>query len=97
MYVLGLKTFFFVKKPPTNTTDKGLLVLIDQPKIPQMHQNVSAQFVYPSQKVWDIIVKNLYWASVVRDFKEYLLIIKLTEITVVGKLFSIKTLKKKAK
>ena len=36
--------------------DKGLtvpkLVLINRPKIPQMPQNCSAEFVSPSQKVW---------------------------------------------
>ena len=37
-----------------------------------MHKNLSAKFDCPSQKVWDIIEKSLHWASVVRDFKEYL-------------------------
>jgi hypothetical protein len=50
--------------------DKGLTVpkwvLINQPKIPQMPQNLSAQFVWPSQKVWDFSEKRLHWASVVR-------------------------------
>ena len=48
--------------------DKGLTVpkwvLINQPKIPQMPQNLSAQFVCP--KVWDFDEKRLHWASVVR-------------------------------
>ena len=38
--------------------DKGLTVpkwvLINQPKIPQMPQNLSAQNVCPSPKVWDL-------------------------------------------
>jgi hypothetical protein len=37
--------------------DKGLTepkwMLINQPKIPQMLQNLSAQIVCPSPKVWD--------------------------------------------
>ena len=33
-------------------------------KIPQ---NVSAQIVCPSPKVWDFDEKRLHWASVVRD------------------------------
>jgi hypothetical protein len=40
-------------------------VLIVQPKIPQMTQNLSAQFVCPSQKVLDFNEKRLHWASVV--------------------------------
>ena len=51
--------------------DKGLTVpkwvLINRPKIPQMPQNLSAQFVYPSPKVWDFDEKRLHWASVVHD------------------------------
>ena len=49
--------------------DKGLstkLALINQPKIPQMPQKLSAQIVFPSQKVWDFDEKRLHWASVVR-------------------------------
>ena len=50
--------------------DKGLTVpkwvLIVQPKIPQMPQNLSAQFVCSSPKVLDFNEKRLYWASVVR-------------------------------
>ena len=49
--------------------DKGLtvlkLVLIVCPKIPQMPQNVSAQFFCPSKKVLDFNEKRLHWASVV--------------------------------
>ena len=41
-------------------------VLINQPKIPQMPQNLSAQIVCPSQKVWNFDEKRLHWASVVR-------------------------------
>ena len=39
-------------------------VLINRPKIPQ---NLSAQIVCPSPKVWDFDEKRLHWASVVRD------------------------------
>ena len=50
--------------------DKGLTVpkwvLIVWPKIPQMLQNLSARFVCPSPKVWDINEKRLHLASVVR-------------------------------
>ena len=50
--------------------DKGLTVpkwvLINQPKIPQMPQNLSAQIVCPSPKVWEFDKKRLHWASVVR-------------------------------
>ena len=50
--------------------DKGLTVPkwvpINQPKIPQMPQNLSAQIVCPSQKVWNFDEKRLHWASVVR-------------------------------
>ena len=35
-------------------------------KTPQMSQNLSAQFVCPSPKVWDFNEKMLHWASVVR-------------------------------
>ena len=51
--------------------DKGLTVpkwvLINWPKIPQMPQNLSAQIVCPSPKVWDFDEKRLHWASVVCD------------------------------
>ena len=40
-------------------------VLINRPKIPQMPQNLSAQIVCPSPKVWDFDEKSLHWASVV--------------------------------
>ena len=50
--------------------DKGLTVpkwvLIAWPKIPQMTENLSAQFVCPSPKVLNCIEKRLHWASVVR-------------------------------
>ena len=49
--------------------DKGCTVpkwvLIVWPKIPQMPQNLFAQFVCPSPKVLDFIEKRLHWASVV--------------------------------
>ena len=41
-------------------------VLINRPKIPQMPQNLSAQIVYASPKVWDFDEKRLHWTSVVR-------------------------------
>ena len=57
--------------------DKGLTVpkwvLIVWPKIPQMPQNLYAQFVCPSPKVWDFIEKRLHWASVVRVCKTLLM------------------------
>ena len=52
--------------------DKGLTVpkwvLRVPPKIPQMPQNLSAQFVCPSPKVLYFNEKTFNWASVVRDF-----------------------------
>ena len=43
--------------------DKGLTVqkwvLINQPRIPQMPQNLSAQIVFPSPKVWDFDERRL--------------------------------------
>ena len=41
-------------------------VLLNQLKIPQMPQNLSAQIVCPSPKVWDFDVKRLHLVSVVR-------------------------------
>jgi hypothetical protein len=50
--------------------DKGRTVqkwvLINRPKIPQMPKTLTAQFVFPSPKVWDFDEKWLHWASVVR-------------------------------
>ena len=50
--------------------DKGLTsskwVLINQPKIPQMPQNLSAQIVFLSPNAWDFNEKRLHWLSVVR-------------------------------
>ena len=40
-------------------------VLIVWPKIPQMPQNVSAQFVCPSPKFLDFNEKMILWESVV--------------------------------
>ena len=49
--------------------DKGLTVpkwlLTVWPKIPQMPQNLSAQFICPSPKVQDFNEKRLLWESVV--------------------------------
>jgi hypothetical protein len=36
-------------------------VLIVWPKIPLIPQNLSAQFVFPSPKIWDFGEKRLYW------------------------------------
>ena len=51
--------------------DKGLTVpkwvLIVRPKIPKMPPKFSAQFVCPSQKVWDCRKKRSLWVSVVRE------------------------------
>ena len=51
--------------------DKGLTVpkwvLIVWPKIPQMLQNLSAQFVCPIPKVLDFNRKRLHWASLVLE------------------------------
>ena len=51
--------------------DKGLTapkwVLIVQPKIPQMHQNFSDQFLCSNPKDLDFNEKRLHWGSVVRD------------------------------
>jgi hypothetical protein len=33
-----------------------------------MPQNLSAQIVLPSTKVWDFYEKRLYWASAVREY-----------------------------
>jgi hypothetical protein len=53
--------------------DKGFTepkwVLIVWPKIHQMPQTLSAQFVYPSPKVLDFNEKRLHWVSVVRVLK----------------------------
>jgi hypothetical protein len=50
--------------------DKGLTVpkwvLINWPKIPKMPQDLSAQIVSPSPKVWDFEEKRLHWVSIVR-------------------------------
>ena len=51
--------------------DKGFTVpkwvLMFWPKIPKMSPTFSAQFVCPSQKVWDCRKKNSLWVSVVRE------------------------------
>ena len=47
-------------------------VLIVWPKIPQMPQNLSAQFVSPSPKVLHFNEKRLHWASVVRAIENAL-------------------------
>ena len=52
--------------------DKGLTVpkwvMIVWQKIPQMLQNLSFQFVFPSPKVLDFNEKSLGWAFVVRAY-----------------------------
>ena len=45
------------------------------PKIPQMPQNLSAQFVCPSPKFWDFDGKRLHWASVVRECSQRRLVL----------------------
>ena len=54
--------------------DKGLTVLkwvlINRPKIPQMPQNLSAQIVCSSPKVWYFDEKRLHWVSVVRATRQ---------------------------
>jgi hypothetical protein len=54
--------------------DKGLIVLkwvlIVWPKVPQMPQNLSAQFFGQGPKVLDFNEKRLHWVSVVPDFKD---------------------------
>ena len=58
--------------------DKGLTVVpkwvlkVQSKIIAQMPQNLSAQIVCPSPKVWDFNEKRLYWASVVRAAKQQL-------------------------
>ena len=51
--------------------DKGITMpkwgLIVWPKIPQMPQNLFAQFDCSNPKILDFNEKRLYWASVVRD------------------------------
>ena len=49
-------------------THSTKIALIIWPKILQMPQNLSAQCVCPSLKVWDIIEKMFHRASIVRDF-----------------------------
>ena len=44
------------------TVPKWLLIV--WPKIPQMHQNLSAQFLYPIPKVLGFNEKRLHWAFV---------------------------------
>ena len=56
--------------------DKGLTVpkwvLINWLKIPKMPQNLSAQIVCSSPKVWNFDDKRLHWASVVRGWKYHI-------------------------
>ena len=64
---VDIKAYFFVEV--MESMDKGLTepkwVLINRPKITQMPQNLSVQFVCPSRKIWDFNEKRLHWASVV--------------------------------
>ena len=54
---------------------KGLTVptwvLIVWPKIPQMPQNLSAQFLCPRPKVLDFNEKRLHWAFAARVINYY--------------------------
>ena len=54
-------------------------VTIVQPKILQMPQNVSAQFVCPRPKVLDFNEKRLHWASIVRGVERVILMTKLND------------------
>ena len=58
--------------------DKGLTVpkwvLINLPNIPQIPQNLPAQFFCPSPKVLYFDEKRLHWASVVRVTNNYSMI-----------------------
>ena len=60
--------------------DKGLTVpkwvLIVWLKMPQMPQNLSAQFVFLSPKVLDFDKKRLHWESIVRVVIDYSLVIE---------------------
>ena len=55
--------------------DKGLAVpkwvLTVCPKIPQIPQNLSAQFVCPSPKILDLNEKRLHWAYTVRGLHQF--------------------------
>ena len=48
----------------------AIWLLINWPKIPQMPQNLSAQIVWPSPKVWNFNEKRLHWASVVLGYDD---------------------------
>jgi hypothetical protein len=65
---VDIKVWFFVEIMVENM-DKVLIVpkwvLIIGPKILQMLQNLSAQFVCPSPKVLDFNEKRHHWASIV--------------------------------
>ena len=58
--------------------DKGLTepkwVLINNSKILQMPQNLSAQIVCPSSKVWEFDEKRLHWAFVVRAIPQLMIL-----------------------
>ena len=67
----GYKGLFFCRNNGwlMKNMDKGLTlpkwVLINQLKIPQIPQNISAQFVCPSPKIWKFNEKMLHLVSVV--------------------------------
>ena len=54
----------------THSTKMGAVKLFEFTPSAQMPQNVSAQIVCPSPKVWDFGEKRLHWASVVRGLKQ---------------------------
>ena len=60
----SLNPYFFANSNP-NPNKMGADSLAE--KIPQMSQNLSAQFVCPSPKVLDVNEKRLHWVSVVRE------------------------------
>ena len=64
-YICRDQTKVFCRKNSQIHFTSAKMMLIVWPKIPQMPQKCSAQFVYPSPKVWDIIEKWLYRASLV--------------------------------
>ena len=53
-------------------------VLINQTKILQMPQKFSAQFVWPSPKVWDFWKKKLLLVSIVRETQQNYLTVRIS-------------------
>ena len=57
-------------------------------EIPQMPQNLSAQIVCQSPKVWDFKEKRLHWASVVRGANNYSSKIQLGQLKNIDRILS---------